>query len=97
MRKDLRRIVIGVGMIPRGEVGLIFAQIGLTTRLLDAGLYSAVALMVMITTFVTPPLLRKLLEARPADKHPNVEIDLVMDAPMDTEDGAAEAVSTRPV
>ena len=56
-KKGLRRTVIGVGMIPRGEVGLIFAQIGLSTKLLSAGLYSAVAVMVMLTTFVAPPLL----------------------------------------
>ncbi|HJQ39001.1 MAG TPA: cation:proton antiporter [Thermoanaerobaculia bacterium] len=60
-RKGAKRLVVGVGMIPRGEVGLIFAQIGLTTKLLTAELYSAVALMVMITTFVAPPLLRRLL------------------------------------
>jgi len=59
--RRFRRIVIGVGMIPRGEVGLIFAQIGITAGLLSAGLYSSVALMVMLTTFITPPLLRLLL------------------------------------
>jgi Na+:H+ antiporter len=61
LRRGLNRTVIGVGMIPRGEVGLIFAQIGLSTKLLDTGLYSAVAMMVLLTTFVTPPLLRVLL------------------------------------
>jgi Kef-type K+ transport system membrane component KefB len=59
--RPLRKIVIGVGMIPRGEVGLIFAQLGLTAGLLSTGLYSSVALMVMITTFVAPPALRTLL------------------------------------
>jgi len=48
-------------MIPRGEVGLIFAQIGLSSRLLDAGLYSAVALMVVLTTFAAPMMLRRML------------------------------------
>jgi Kef-type K+ transport system membrane component KefB len=62
----LRKIVIGVGMVPRGEVGLIFAAIGLSSGVLDAGLYSAVALMVMVTTFVAPPLLRKLLVPKSA-------------------------------
>ena len=47
-------------MIPRGEVGLIFAQMGLTTGVFDAGLFSAVTLMVMVTTFVAPPLLQRL-------------------------------------
>lgn len=53
--------VIGVGMIPRGEVGLIFAQMGLATGIFDGGLFSAVTLMVMVTTFVAPPLLKLLL------------------------------------
>ncbi len=56
-----RKAVIGVGMIPRGEVGLIFAQMGLSSGLLDSGLFSAITLMVMATTFVAPPLLRLLL------------------------------------
>jgi Kef-type K+ transport system membrane component KefB len=55
-----RKAVIGVGMIPRGEVGLIFAQMGLSSGLFDAALFSAVTLMVMVTTFVAPPLLKLL-------------------------------------
>lgn len=58
----VRRLVIGVGMVPRGEVGLIFAQLGLSTGLLSAGLYSSLALMVIVTTFVAPPVLRILLK-----------------------------------
>lgn len=53
-----RKHVIGIGMIPRGEVGLIFAQMGLSTGQFDSSLFSAVTLMVMVTTFVAPPLLR---------------------------------------
>jgi Kef-type K+ transport system membrane component KefB len=54
---------IGVGMIPRGEVGLIFASIGLTLvvrgeRIIDAAIYSAVVIMVMVTTLITPPALK---------------------------------------
>ena len=44
------KTVIGVGMIPRGEVGLIFAQIGLASRVFDAGLFGAATLMVIVTT-----------------------------------------------
>lgn len=62
--RPMRRLVVGVGMVPRGEVGLVFAQLGRGMGLLSAGLYSAVALMVMITTFVTPPVLRALLARR---------------------------------
>lgn len=56
-----RKAVIGVGMIPRGEVGLIFAQLGLTAGVFDAGLFGAVMLMVVVTTFSAPPLLKALL------------------------------------
>jgi Kef-type K+ transport system membrane component KefB len=52
-----RKSLIGIAMIPRGEVGLIFAQMGLTTGALTSDLYSAVAMMVLATTFLTPPLL----------------------------------------
>lgn len=69
-RKGVSRIVVGVGMVPRGEVGLIFAQIGLSSKLLSAELYSAVAVMVMVTTFVAPPLLRRLLPQGADQKTP---------------------------
>jgi Kef-type K+ transport system membrane component KefB len=55
--------VIGVGMIPRGEVGLIFAQLGLSEKVFDQNQFSAVALMVIVTTFMAPPLLKWLLPA----------------------------------
>ena len=82
VQRGLRRFVIGVGMIPRGEVGLIFAQIGLSTKVLDSGLYSAVALMVMLTTFLTPPILRVLLTRGEKDALHGVA-DYVMDGPFD--------------
>lgn len=55
-----KKNVIGVGMIPRGEVGLIFATLGLTAGVFDASQFGAVTLTVMATTFVAPPLLRIL-------------------------------------
>jgi Kef-type K+ transport system membrane component KefB len=60
----LRRAIIGTGMIPRGEVSLIFAQIGLTGGLLTAGLYNSVTVMVIVTAFLTPILLRAQLPIR---------------------------------
>lgn len=94
-RKGLKRSVIGVGMVPRGEVGLIFAQVGLSTKLLSPGLFSAVALMVMLTTFLAPPLLRRMLVAQPAQGRDRC--DLVVDAPADQEedDGGVNADSYR--
>lgn len=59
--KGLNRWTVGFGMIPRGEVGLIFAQIGLTTGIIEPALYAAVVAMVIVTTFVAPPLLKKSL------------------------------------
>jgi Kef-type K+ transport system membrane component KefB len=56
-----RKTLIGVGMIPRGEVGLIFAQTGLAAGVINSGEYSALMLMVLVTTFIAPPLLRRLL------------------------------------
>jgi Kef-type K+ transport system membrane component KefB len=59
----MRRLVVGVGMVPRGEVGLIFADIGLRTGILTESVFGAVLLMVMVTTFVAPPGLKALFGA----------------------------------
>ena len=56
----VKKSVVGVGMVPRGEVGLIFAQMGMTAGVLSAGTFSALTLMVLVTTFMAPPLLRYL-------------------------------------
>jgi Kef-type K+ transport system membrane component KefB len=58
----LDRLAIGFGMIPRGEVGLIFANIGAALVLdgepvVDRAIYSAIVVMVIVTTMATPPLL----------------------------------------
>jgi Kef-type K+ transport system membrane component KefB len=51
------KLFVGIGMVPRGEVGLIFAQMGLAAGAVTAGEYGALMLMVLGTTFVTPPAL----------------------------------------
>lgn len=61
-----RRLVVGVGMIPRGEVGLIFADIGRRAGILNESVFGAVLLMVMATTFVAPPGLKLLFGSSPA-------------------------------
>ncbi|MFZ5475131.1 MAG: cation:proton antiporter [Myxococcota bacterium] len=60
--KGIRRLPVGIGMVPRGEVGLIFANIGLTLTLggepmIDESTFAAVVIMVIVTTLVTPPAL----------------------------------------
>lgn len=52
--RKFNRAAVGLGMMPRGEVGLIFAQIGLSTGVLSTPLFSAILLMVIGTTFIAP-------------------------------------------
>jgi Kef-type K+ transport system membrane component KefB len=61
----VRRAFIGAGMVPRGEVGLIFASVGLATKALPDRVFVAVLVAVFATTFVAPPLL-KVLRPKPA-------------------------------
>jgi Kef-type K+ transport system membrane component KefB len=61
--KGLNRLAVGIGMIPRGEVGLIFANVGLTLLVngqpvIDRNVFSAVVIMVIATTAITPPALK---------------------------------------
>jgi Kef-type K+ transport system membrane component KefB len=60
----INRLAVGVGMIPRGEVGLIFADIGRRSGLLGAELFSAILLMVIVTTFVAPVGLQAVFRHR---------------------------------
>lgn len=67
---DGNRMLIGVAMIPRGEVGLIFAQVGLASGAIGAGEFGALMLMVVATTLITPPWLMALTRStkiRPAE------------------------------
>jgi Kef-type K+ transport system membrane component KefB len=61
----MNRLAIGFGMMPRGEVGLIFAGIGRGIGVVDEGLFSAVVLLVMVTTVLAPILLRATLGPNP--------------------------------
>lgn len=54
----VNRLAIGIGMIPRGEVGLVFAGIGTASGVLDKPLEAAIIVMVILTTFLAPPLLQ---------------------------------------
>jgi len=70
LEKGCDRLAVGLGMIPRGEVGLIFAGIGATLtiageRVVDGAVFSAVVVMVTLTTLMTPPLL--VWRLRPLD------------------------------
>ena len=62
-KEPTRRLVVGLGMLPRGEVGLIFLGLGTQARLLTPALEAAILLMVIGTTFLAPILLRLVLSA----------------------------------
>ena len=57
------KLLIGIGMIPRGEVGLIFASIGLSNGVFGKDLYGAIVAVILLTTVATPPLLRMRIGA----------------------------------
>jgi len=64
-RHARNRIAVGLGMMPRGEVGLIFAAIGKSLGVITDALFSAVVLMVMVTTLLAPPLLKLSMRQGP--------------------------------
>ena len=61
-QNPLNHAAVGVGMIPRGEVGLIFAQLGLSNGILSSETFSAILIMVIFTTFIAPPLLKLIFK-----------------------------------
>jgi len=63
------RLTVGVGMVPRGEVGLIFADVGRRAGLLSEATFSAVLLMVMATTFIAPLGLKAIFARRGASNN----------------------------
>jgi Kef-type K+ transport system membrane component KefB len=70
------KLTVGIGMVPRGEVGLIFANVGAGIQfegepLIEAGVYAAIVLMVMATTVVTPPWLAQRIR-QVSRKHADV-------------------------
>jgi Kef-type K+ transport system membrane component KefB len=66
-KPGINRLAIGVGMIPRGEVGLIFVSVGATSGILPAATQAGVVVMVIFTTFLAPPLLRLVFKDPPAE------------------------------
>lgn len=69
----INRTAIGIGMIPRGEVGLVFAGIGSASGVLSKPLEAAIIMMVILTTFLAPPLLRVAFKGSPAATETLVE------------------------
>ncbi len=66
-KQKLNHAAIGIGMVPRGEVGLIFADIGRRAGILSDATFSAILIMVIVTTFIAPPLLKIFFKPKEAD------------------------------
>jgi len=62
--RALNRLAIGIGMMPRGEVGLIFAGIGRGLGVVNDSVFASIVIMVIVTTLLTPPLLKVTLASR---------------------------------
>lgn len=69
--------IVGVGMVPRGEVGILVASIGLQRGLVGSELYGVVIVMALATTIIVPPVLKKLFgrEVRPRSHRRTAEIE----------------------
>ncbi|MDR1259786.1 MAG: cation:proton antiporter [Endomicrobium sp.] len=67
LKKNINKLLVGISMVPRGEVGLIFAGIGLQNNVFNAKNYSALIAVIMLTTFVTPIILKSLISKKKND------------------------------
>ncbi len=66
-KPGINRLAVGIGMIPRGEVGLVFVSVGAASGALDKSTEAAIIMMVIVTTFVAPPLLRLVFQDKPQE------------------------------
>ena len=78
-KQKTNHLVVGLGMLPRGEVGLIFLGLGTAAKLLSPGLEAAILLMVIGTTFLAPVLLRLVLKGKPPEDGDQVPDELAAD------------------
>lgn len=72
-RPEINKLAIGVGMVPRGEVGLVFAGVGSASGALSPATEAAIIVMVILTTFVAPPFLRVVFPEAPESETSKAE------------------------
>ena len=77
-KPEVNKLAVGVGMIPRGEVGLVFAGVGSASGVLTESLDAAIIVMVILTTFLAPPLLRIVFKE--SDETP-ITVDGALESP----------------
>ena len=78
-KQPTRRLVVGLGMMPRGEVGLIFLGLGTSAKLLSPSREAAILLMVIGTTFLAPVLLRLVIGGNKPDDDDKVDGEVAAD------------------
>ena len=101
LSKGVNRKIIGVGMVPRGEVGLIFAALGASelSDVVSPGDNAIVVLMVVVTTLLAPLILNRMLRKQPLDDGQAAEeasvasMGKILDSPVT---GSPEQDATRP-
>jgi Kef-type K+ transport system membrane component KefB len=90
LHKGVDRRIVGVGMVPRGEVGLIFAALGASTlsAVVSGADNAIVVLMVVVTTLLAPLILNWMLKKRPLEEEAEEEeesvasMELILDSPV---------------
>jgi Kef-type K+ transport system membrane component KefB len=101
LTKGVNRQIVGVGMVPRGEVGLIFAALGASElrAVVSPGDNAIVVLMVVVTTLLAPLILNRMLRKMPlvddagAEEETVASMELILDSPVI---GSAERDASRP-
>jgi len=78
-KEKTNNLVVGLGMMPRGEVGLIFLGLGTSAKLLSPSLEAAILLMVIGTTFLAPVLLRLVIGGNKPDDGDSVSDEVAAD------------------
>ena len=73
--RGINRLAVGIAMMPRGEVALVFAGFAIAAKIFTPQLYVVVLMVVMATTMITPPLLKAALRGRASSLPPAVEDD----------------------
>jgi Kef-type K+ transport system membrane component KefB len=73
---------VGMGMVPRGEVGIVAAQLGLTLGVLDARLFAVVLFMAVATTLIAPPFLRRLFAGESSEETEFIPDSVVEERPV---------------
>ena len=65
-------LIVGVGMVPRGEVGIIVASLGLQAAVFSETLYAVIIAMSLLTSVIAPPVLKALFSGEKPEPHEDV-------------------------